>query len=71
MNYKIVKPCAQNWNEMETSANGRFCLHCQKEVYDLTTNKTLPNISVNFCGRIKIDVPAKEISFKKLVWKHV
>lgn len=55
---------------MAPSVNGRFCTHCQKEVYDLTYGKTLPDTSDNFCGRINVESSTKEISFKKLVWKQ-
>jgi uncharacterized protein (DUF697 family) len=70
VNYQITKPCTQNWDEMTPSNNGRFCLHCQKEVYDLASGINPPNTLREFCGRIKVNPPVKEISFKKLTWKQ-
>jgi hypothetical protein len=33
----IPKPCNQEWNEMAPTGEGRFCLHCQKNVIDFTS----------------------------------
>jgi hypothetical protein len=50
--------------------NYKIAKPCKKEVYDLTTGKTLSDTIGNFCGRIKADASAKEISFKKLLWRQ-
>jgi hypothetical protein len=34
---EIPSPCTKNWNDMQPGANGRFCLHCEKEVIDFRT----------------------------------
>lgn len=31
---EIPSPCTENWKDMRPGANGRFCLHCEKEVID-------------------------------------
>jgi hypothetical protein len=33
----VPEPCTQNWDEMQPSEQGRFCLHCVKEVIDFTS----------------------------------
>jgi len=33
----IPSPCTENWQDMRPGANGRFCLHCEKEVIDFRT----------------------------------
>lgn len=55
---------------MQPTPNGRFCSYCQKEVYDLVDGKIPANTLDTFCGRIKIDRPTTEITFKKLQWKQ-
>jgi hypothetical protein len=70
VNYQITKPCTQNWDEMTPTNNGRFCLHCQKEVYDLASGINPPNTLNEFCGRIKVNPPIKEISYKKHTWQQ-
>ncbi len=32
----IPKPCHEDWNNMQPSEQGRFCLSCQKQVVDFT-----------------------------------
>ncbi|HXU27807.1 MAG TPA: carboxypeptidase-like regulatory domain-containing protein [Bacteroidia bacterium] len=68
--YSIAKPCHQNWNAMSPTAQGKFCAHCQKQVYDLTKEKTVTNLPANFCGRIESHKVAKEISFKKMMFRQ-
>jgi len=33
----IAKPCPANWDEMTGDERARFCQHCQKNVYNLST----------------------------------
>lgn len=56
----IPEPCLENWDEMTTNENGRFCLSCSKTVIDFTS--MLPNEVQHFfiqnqnkkiCGRFK------------------
>ncbi|MFT5823646.1 MAG: hypothetical protein ACI8ZM_004908 [Crocinitomix sp.] len=37
--FSIPKPCSENWNEMDATAQGAFCSKCTKEVIDCTTIK--------------------------------
>src|SRR5690606_37083025 len=55
MKISVPKPCYENWNEMLPEEKGRFCLSCQKCVYDLSkisdkeiiiTLKNEPNICI-------------------------
>ena len=68
--YKITKPCHQNWDKMSPTAQGKFCAHCQKQVYDLTKQKTVNNLPQNFCGRIESHKVANEITFTQLLFKQ-
>ncbi len=51
--------CPMNWDEMDTTANGRFCGKCRKEVYD-HTNCTIDEVIAlqqkhgSICGSIKV-----------------
>ena len=53
----IPKPCSENWNNMSTSEQGKFCQNCQKNVVDFTqkSDKEVLNILAkskgNVCGR--------------------
>jgi len=33
---KIPQPCHEDWQQMRPEANGRYCLHCAKNVVDFT-----------------------------------
>ena len=68
--YKLTNPCHQNWDKMTPSAQGKFCAHCQKQVYDLTKQKTVANLPQSFCGRIESDKIAHQISFNKMLRKQ-
>jgi len=68
--YKITKPCHQNWDKMTPTAQGKFCAHCKKQVYDLTKEKMVNNLPEIFCGRIESHKVANEIIFKKLLFKQ-
>ncbi len=73
-NIKLKFSCDQNWNDMNTISDGRFCSTCQKTVYDLTDKKTdyfltlLAEDSNGFCGRFKSDQIAKA-PVKQTIWK--
>src|SRR6478672_2399001 len=59
--------CPMNWDEMEPSANGRFCNRCRKEVYDLTNCSVDEVIALQrkhgpICGSIKVAVAAITLS---------
>ncbi len=51
--------CPMNWNEMNVSANGRFCDKCRKEVFDLTNCSIDEVIALQrkhgpICGSIRV-----------------
>ncbi|SOD14340.1 carboxypeptidase-like regulatory domain-containing protein [Pedobacter xixiisoli] len=54
----IPKPCAQRWEQMSPTADGKFCSHCSTEVIDFTQMTTAQLQSYfkthtqNVCGRI-------------------
>ncbi len=56
----IPKPCAQSWEQMGQTANGKFCSHCSTEVIDFTQMTTaqlqlyFKNTTQPICGRIDI-----------------
>lgn len=58
MKISIPQPCHENWNEMLPEEKGRFCLSCQKCVYDLTNSSDdeILNISKqkDICVRLNV-----------------
>ncbi len=76
----IPKPCHEDWNKMQPSEQGRFCLSCQKDVVDLSamTDKELYNFfsSLNgktVCGnidstRLNSAIPVPVEPKKKKLW---
>lgn len=59
--------CPMNWDEMNPSANGRFCGKCQKEVFDLTNCSIDEVIALQrkhgaICGSITIAAVAISLS---------
>jgi len=59
--------CPMNWDEMEVSANGRFCGKCRKEVFDLSNCSIDEVIALqrrhgSICGSIKVAVAAVSLS---------
>jgi len=51
--------CPVDWNSMEPLADGKYCSHCQKKVYDLTNSKQdvflklLAENNNHICGRFR------------------
>ena len=61
-NYKISipKPCHENWDEMKSVEQGRFCASCSKVVIDFTSKTTneiidflLSRGNEKVCGRAR------------------
>lgn len=55
----IPNPCTQNWDELQSISDGRFCMHCNKTVIDFTqyTDADLYHFfakhgTQNVCGRL-------------------
>lgn len=51
--------CPMSWDDMENSANGKFCSKCRKEVFDLTNCSTdevraLQEKHGSICGSIRV-----------------
>lgn len=51
--------CPMNWDDMETSPNGRFCSQCKKEVFDLTNCSIEEVVALqrkhgSICGSIQV-----------------
>jgi hypothetical protein len=51
--------CPMNWEEMQVSANGRFCNQCQKEVFDMTNCSIEDLLALqqkhgSICGSIRL-----------------
>ncbi|MCV2486132.1 energy transducer TonB [Flavobacterium sp. SH_e] len=61
-NYKISisRPCHENWDEMTSNGNGRFCMSCSKTVVDFASmlpeeiqQYIIKNQGSKICGRFK------------------
>jgi CarboxypepD_reg-like domain/Secretion system C-terminal sorting domain len=77
---QIPEPCHENWNNMDATQQGRFCLSCQKEVVDFSvmTDKEILNhiskASEKMCGRFGNDqlnrnlIPPQDP--RKAGWKY-
>jgi hypothetical protein len=72
----IAEPCHENWDKMNPTEKGRFCLSCQKQVIDftmMTDREVYDYFTVektgNVCGRLmpdQMNTPiAKPASIKK------
>lgn len=54
----ITSPCQQNWGDMKSQPDGRFCMNCSKIVIDFTTmsdneiRKYMENNLGKVCGRL-------------------
>ncbi len=57
-NLRIATPCDAAWADMTGDEQSRFCGHCEKNVYDLTTMEPDDIVSLieategKFCGRL-------------------
>lgn len=77
---QIPTPCHENWDKMNPTGQGRFCLSCQKEVIDfsLMTDKEILNYissaSSTMCGRFGNDQLNRELvrarEPRKLWWRQ-
>lgn len=57
INISIPQPCQENWQEMSLEEKGRFCINCQKTVFDFTKSTDKEIIlhlknEKNTCGRL-------------------
>lgn len=56
---KVENPCTEQWNSMNVSENGRYCMACEKVVIDMTTwsdQQFIDFFNRNtgaVCGRVK------------------
>lgn len=62
---QIPKPCSEDWNQMTPLEKGRFCVSCEKEIYDFSTytkQELVQHIQREgkVCGRI----PAKYLDIE-------
>ncbi|MFN0200104.1 MAG: hypothetical protein ACKVTZ_01205 [Bacteroidia bacterium] len=55
----VPKPCTENWGQMTSNEQGRFCQHCQKTVIDFTEMTSIEiaqflhlHENEKICGRI-------------------
>lgn len=68
----VPKPCTQNWNDMVTRENGKYCISCQKTIIDFsqlsdedvilhfsrdTINSTCGRFRKSQLDRIQIHIP--------------
>jgi hypothetical protein len=59
VNISIPTPCRENWSEMQTNGQGKFCLSCQKTVIDFTNQsdkeivETILQHQGKICGRFR------------------
>lgn len=77
---QIPKPCHEHWDQMHPTAEGRFCLNCQKTVVDYTTLsdreliRLLSQSSVETCGRFRneqLNRPLIQSNPNTIpVWRH-
>ncbi|MDM1043293.1 carboxypeptidase-like regulatory domain-containing protein [Myroides sp. 1354] len=56
---QIPKPCSEDWNQMTPLEKGRFCVSCEKEIYDFSTYTKQEFINRikkgdKLCGRIPV-----------------
>ena len=54
----LTNPCSENWDDMQSTATGRYCDNCEKHIIDLTTKSDAELIQFfkkkndNVCGRL-------------------
>src|SRR6476620_2094924 len=69
--FSIPVPCHENWNNMTSNEQGRFCMSCKKSVVDFTTMTDQELIlffkyrSESTCGRFRSDQLNKEMLLEK------
>ena len=61
MKITIPQPCHENWNKMLPEEKGRFCLSCQKCVYDLTNSTDVQILDISKQKDICVRINAKQI----------
>lgn len=67
MEFKIQKPCFENWGEMQKNSVGRHCDVCSKSVHDLTKmsrTEMLLLLMENSNNQICARMPEKDIQVK-------
>jgi hypothetical protein len=77
---QVPEPCHENWNNMTSTQQGRFCMSCQKEVIDfsvMTDKEILAHISTaskSICGRAGNDQINRDLIMpaepRKIWWKY-
>jgi hypothetical protein len=76
----ISNPCHENWDSMEETQKGRFCLNCREVVHDFTNgsenylNNLLKSNKGNLCGRFyedQIEVNGKYIQVRDGIFSKV
>ncbi len=74
---QVPKPCHENWDKMNATDKGRFCLSCRKKVIDfsmLSDQQILQHISKSsegFCGKFnneQLNRDIKENRKPRLTW---
>lgn len=73
---QVAKPCHENWDNMQPTDKGKFCLSCNKAVIDftnMTDNQLIAYFKeqpANTCGRFYADQLEHplEIPTKKISW---
>jgi hypothetical protein len=67
---QIPKPCAQNWDAMETRDRQKYCLACEKTVVDFSTSSTSEIVaaiqaagSKKICGRLS-NVQLQQLAYQ-------
>ncbi len=84
LKFSIPRPCQQDWNNMSSNDQGRFCGSCMKTVIDFSNmheedvkNYLLQNIHNKTCGRfsshqlktIRIELPSTVLQYPMPGWK--
>lgn len=78
---QIPEPCHENWHNMISQAQGRFCGSCQKMVVDFSVMSDkeildyISNASQHMCGRFSNDQLNREIKVaenkRRFSWAYV
>lgn len=77
---EVPEPCHENWNNMSSTEQGKFCLACQKEVIDFSSMSDkeilnhISNAGSKSCGRFLNDqlnrVLIPPVDIKRIWWKY-